>query len=70
MSPSPEKRRELPEPHVNDSPVDDEANTAFGGVEESGLGRFGGRWAMDELAETRWLSVQPEPRTLEGVIGP
>lgn len=55
--------------HVNDSPVNDEANTAFGGVKESGIGRFGGVWAMDEFTEARWISVQFEPRQY-GPAGP
>ncbi len=28
--------------HVNDSPVNEEDNTAYGGEKQSGLGRFGG----------------------------
>jgi aldehyde dehydrogenase (NAD+) len=34
--------------HVNDSPVNDEPNTAFGGEKASGLGR--------------WISIQRVPR--------
>jgi aldehyde dehydrogenase (NAD+) len=56
--------------HVNDSPVNDEPNTAFGGVKMSGLGRFGGKWAMDEFTEVKWVSVQHEPRVFPGVAGP
>ncbi len=48
--------------HVNDSPVNDEANTAFGGVKASGLGRFGGQWAIDEFTTDHWVSVQHQPR--------
>src|SRR5581483_2392393 len=32
--------------HVNDIPVNDEANSPFGGEKASGYGRFGGVWAM------------------------
>ena len=56
------KRIEAGMVHINDAPVNDEANTAFGGVKDSGLGRFGGKWAMDEFTEWRWLSVQHAPR--------
>lgn len=49
--------------HVNDSPVNDEPNTAFGGEKASGLGRFGGEWAIAEFTTDRWISVQHEPRT-------
>jgi aldehyde dehydrogenase (NAD+) len=48
--------------HLNDAPVNDEPNTPFGGVKESGLGRFGGRWAMEEFTEARWVSVQHHRR--------
>ncbi|SHH27080.1 aldehyde dehydrogenase family protein [Geodermatophilus nigrescens] len=44
--------------HVNDSPLNDENNTAFGGEKESGLGRFGGEWAIDEFTTDHWVSVQ------------
>jgi aldehyde dehydrogenase (NAD+) len=48
--------------HVNDSPVNDDANTAFGGEKASGIGRFGGRWAVDEFTTEHWVSVQHERR--------
>lgn len=47
--------------HVNDWPVNDEANTAFGGEKQSGLGRFGGQWAVQELTTDHWISVQEHP---------
>lgn len=49
--------------HVNDSPVNDDANTAFGGVKASGIGRFGGEWAISEFTTEHWVSVQRQPRT-------
>ena len=48
--------------HVNDSPVNDDANTAFGGVKASGIGRFGGQWAIGEFTTDHWVSVQRAPR--------
>lgn len=48
--------------HVNDSPVNDDANTAFGGEKASGIGRFGGKWAIDEFTTEHWISVQRTPR--------
>lgn len=48
--------------HVNDAPVNDEANTAFGGVKASGIGRFGGQWAVEEFTTDHWVSVQHERR--------
>ena len=48
--------------HVNDSPVNEEDNTAYGGEKLSGLGRFGGEWSIDEFTTHHWVSVQHEPR--------
>jgi acyl-CoA reductase-like NAD-dependent aldehyde dehydrogenase len=44
--------------HVNDQPIGDEPQMPFGGVKDSGWGRFGGRAAMDEFTELRWITVQ------------
>jgi aldehyde dehydrogenase (NAD+) len=49
--------------HVNDIPVNDEPNTAFGGEKASGIGRFGGRWAVEEFTTDHWISVQHAPRS-------
>jgi acyl-CoA reductase-like NAD-dependent aldehyde dehydrogenase len=46
--------------HVNDQPVGDEPQMPFGGVKESGWGRFGGQAAMDEFTELRWVTVKGE----------
>jgi acyl-CoA reductase-like NAD-dependent aldehyde dehydrogenase len=48
--------------HVNDQPVHDEPQMPFGGVKDSGWGRFGGRAAMDEFTELRWITVQSGTR--------
>lgn len=48
--------------HVNDMSVNDEPHVAFGGLGASGLGRFGGQWALDAFTTVRWISVQHEPR--------
>jgi aldehyde dehydrogenase (NAD+) len=48
--------------HVNDSPVNEEDNTAYGGEKLSGLGRFGGAWSIDEFTTDHWVSVQHERR--------
>jgi benzaldehyde dehydrogenase (NAD) len=34
----------------------------FGGVKASGFGHFGGRAALEEFTELRWITVQDEPR--------
>ena len=44
--------------HVNDTTVNDEPNTAFGGEKGSGIGRFGGEWAIDEFTTDHWIGVQ------------
>ena len=44
--------------HVNSSTVHDEPQMPFGGVKSSGWGRFGGRAALEEFTELRWMSVQ------------
>ena len=44
--------------HVNDQPVGDEPQMPFGGVKDSGFGRFGGSAVIDEFTEVRWITVQ------------
>jgi vanillin dehydrogenase len=48
--------------HVNGATVHDEAQMPFGGVKASGFGRFGGKAALDEFTETRWITVQSGSR--------
>ena len=48
--------------HVNDQTVHDEPQMPFGGVKDSGWGRFGGTFAMDEFTELRWVTVQSGTR--------
>jgi benzaldehyde dehydrogenase (NAD) len=48
--------------HVNSSTVHDEPQMPFGGVKGSGWGRFGGRAALEEFTELRWVSVQQTSR--------
>jgi len=44
--------------HVNDQSVGDEPQMPFGGVKDSGWGRFGGQAVTDEFTELRWITVQ------------
>ena len=44
--------------HVNDQTVADEPQMPFGGVKDSGFGRFGGLAVVDEFTELRWITVQ------------
>jgi acyl-CoA reductase-like NAD-dependent aldehyde dehydrogenase len=48
--------------HVNGPTVHDEPQMPFGGVKDSGWGRFGGSAALEEFTELRWLTVQQTPR--------
>jgi acyl-CoA reductase-like NAD-dependent aldehyde dehydrogenase len=48
--------------HVNDQPVGDEPQMPFGGVKDSGWGRFGGTAAIQEFTELHWVTVgRPHP---------
>jgi acyl-CoA reductase-like NAD-dependent aldehyde dehydrogenase len=48
--------------HVNASTVHDEPQMPFGGVKASGWGRFGGKAALEEFTELRWVSIQQTSR--------
>ena len=48
--------------HINDQPVNDSPFSPFGGVKNSGIGRFNGHWAIEAFTTTRWISVQHEQR--------
>lgn len=48
--------------HVNDQSVNDEPLVAFGGEKDSGLGRFGGEWSLEEFTTVQWISAQTNPR--------
>jgi acyl-CoA reductase-like NAD-dependent aldehyde dehydrogenase len=46
--------------HVNDQTVADEPQMPFGGVKDSGFGRFGGQAVVDEFTELRWVTIRNE----------
>jgi acyl-CoA reductase-like NAD-dependent aldehyde dehydrogenase len=48
--------------HVNDQSVDDEPMAPFGGVGDSGYGRFGGRAAIEAFTDLRWITLQQRPK--------
>lgn len=48
--------------HVNDQSVDDEPMAPFGGVGDSGIGRFGGRAALEAFTDLRWITLQQRPK--------
>jgi acyl-CoA reductase-like NAD-dependent aldehyde dehydrogenase len=44
--------------HVNDQTIADEPQMPFGGVKESGFGRFGGTAVINEFTELRWVTIR------------
>jgi vanillin dehydrogenase len=48
--------------HVNGATVHDEPQMPFGGVKASGFGRFGGKAAIEEFTELRWMTIQQGSR--------
>ncbi|HVQ08859.1 MAG TPA: aldehyde dehydrogenase [Allosphingosinicella sp.] len=47
--------------HVNGPTVADEPQMPFGGVGDSGYGRFGGKAGIDAFTELRWVTIATEP---------
>lgn len=48
--------------HINGPTVHDEPQAPFGGVKDSGFGRFGGKAGIAEFTELRWITLQTAPR--------
>nr|WP_163501775.1 aldehyde dehydrogenase [Halomonas socia] len=48
--------------HINAPTVHDEPQMPFGGVKDSGYGRFGGKAGIEEFTELRWMTLQLGPR--------
>jgi len=48
--------------HINGATVHDEPQMPFGGVGDSGFGRFGSRAALEEFTELRWVTIQDGKR--------
>lgn len=44
--------------HINEMPALDAPDIPFGGVKNSGIGRFGNPYIIDEFTELKWVSVQ------------
>jgi acyl-CoA reductase-like NAD-dependent aldehyde dehydrogenase len=47
--------------HINRATVYDEAQMPFGGIKASGYGRFGGKAAIPEFTELRWITLSSLP---------
>ena len=48
--------------HINSPTVDDEAQMPFGGMKQSGYGRFGSRASIEHFTELRWVTIQHGPK--------
>jgi aldehyde dehydrogenase (NAD+) len=48
--------------HINDQPINDDANAVFGGEKQSGVGRFNGDFVKEKFTTTKWVTVQHEDR--------
>ncbi len=55
-------RLEVGMTHINGASVDDKPNYPFGGEKNSGIGRFGSDWVIQELTTDHWVTVQHAPR--------
>lgn len=44
--------------HINNCTAYDEPNVPFGGIKDSGFGREGGHYSMDEMTEVKWITIQ------------
>ncbi|HJP45542.1 MAG: salicylaldehyde dehydrogenase [Acidiferrobacteraceae bacterium] len=44
--------------HINGPTVGDEAQMPFGGVKDSGYGRFGGKAAIEAFTSIRWVTIE------------
>jgi aldehyde dehydrogenase (NAD+) len=48
--------------HVNDQPINDEAHVPFSGTGASGVGGYNTDEFLDEVTETKWISLQHDAR--------
>ena len=44
--------------HINHCTIHDEPHVPFGGVKNSGFGKEGGRFLMEEMTELKWVTIQ------------
>ncbi|KLU24990.1 dehydrogenase [Caballeronia mineralivorans PML1(12)] len=45
--------------HINGATVQNEAQAPYGGMKQSGYGRFDGRAVIDEFTELKWITIEP-----------
>jgi salicylaldehyde dehydrogenase len=46
--------------HVNGATVQNEAQSPYGGMKQSGYGKFDGRAVIDEFTDLKWITIEPE----------
>jgi acyl-CoA reductase-like NAD-dependent aldehyde dehydrogenase len=56
------RRLEVGIVHINDQPVNDEPQMPFGGLKDSGWGRFGLGFAAEDFTELQWVTMRDTPR--------
>ncbi|MDJ1433841.1 aldehyde dehydrogenase family protein [Halostagnicola sp. A-GB9-2] len=56
------ERMETGNVHINDQPINDEAHVPFSGIGASGMGSYNSDAFLHEITETKWISIQHEPR--------
>ncbi|MFC6725986.1 aldehyde dehydrogenase family protein, partial [Halobium palmae] len=55
-------RMETGNVHINDQPINDEAHVPFSGIGASGMGTYNSDAFLEEVTETKWVSIQRDPR--------
>jgi len=45
--------------HINGATVQNEAQAPYGGMKQSGYGRFDGLAVIDEFTEIKWITIEP-----------
>jgi acyl-CoA reductase-like NAD-dependent aldehyde dehydrogenase len=57
------RRLEVGIVHINDQTVNDEPHMPFGGLKDSGWGRFGLRFADEDFTELQWITMRDSTRS-------
>jgi acyl-CoA reductase-like NAD-dependent aldehyde dehydrogenase len=45
--------------HINGATVQNEPQAPYGGMKQSGYGRFDGRAVIDQFTEVKWVTIEP-----------
>jgi acyl-CoA reductase-like NAD-dependent aldehyde dehydrogenase len=49
--------------HINGATVQNEPQASYGGMKQSGYGRFDGRAVIDQFTEVKWVTIEPSNQT-------